>query len=435
MQSVSLYELNNLVSQLIEQGLPDEVWVTGELAEGRAGSGGHFYGELVQKDARGVNIIARARITIWARNYNMIRLRFAHETGSELRAGMKVQLLVRVSFHEQYGYSLNVLDVDSTYTIGDMARRRQEILRQLEDDGVIDDNRTLPLPALLQRIAVVSSDKAAGYGDFCDQLLNNEYGLGFHIRLFPAIMQGARVEESVMSALTAIADEANRWDAVVIIRGGGAVTDLSDFDSYLLAAAVAQFPLPVLVGIGHERDETVLDYVAHTRLKTPTAVAAFIIEHQAAELAALDGMMNTITAAARQRLVQERHAIQHLSTTIPMAFANTMQRQRHRQELISQRIRTSWRAMKEGEEHRMERAQQRLRTTWLTCRERETHRHELLAQRLKSLDPDILLKRGYTITLVGGKIVTNIDDLHEGDVLTTRFESGELLSKVLCKNK
>lgn len=435
MQSVSLYELNNLVSQLIEQGLPDEVWVTGELAEGRAGSGGHFYGELVQKDARGVNIIARARITIWARNYNMIRLRFARETGSELRAGMKVQLLVRVSFHEQYGYSLNVLDVDSTYTIGDMARRRQEILHQLEEDGIINDNRTLPLPALLKRIAVVSSDKAAGYGDFCDQLLNNEYGLGFSIHLFPAIMQGARVEETVLSALATIADEANRWDAVVIIRGGGAVTDLSDFDSYLLAAAVAQFPLPVFVGIGHERDETVLDYVAHTRLKTPTAVAAFIIEHQAAELATLDDMMNTIAAAARQRLVQEKHAIQHLSTTIPMAFANTMQRQRHRQELIGQRIRTSWRAMKEGEEHRMERTQQRLRTTWLTCRERETHRHELLAQRLKSLDPDILLKRGYTITLVGGKIVTNIDDLHEGDVLTTRFESGELLSKVLCKNK
>lgn len=409
MQSVSLYELNNLVSQLIDQSLPHEVWVTGELAEGRPGSGGHFYGELVQKDARGVNIIARARITIWARNYNMVRVRFERETGCELRAGMKVQLLVRVTFHEQYGYSLNVLDVDCSYTLGDMARRRQEILRQLEEDGIIDDNRTLPLPTLLQRIAIVSSDKAAGYGDFCDQLLHNEYGLRFHVQLFPAIMQGARVEETVLAALKTIANQEELWDAVVIIRGGGAVTDLSDFDSYPLAAAIAQFPLPVFTGIGHDRDETVLDRVAHRALKTPTAVAAFILDYQVSLLARVEEIEVLLPRLVSERMQREHHRLELLEQALPARIATRMQREHYRLDRLSETLPEKIRVLLE----------------------RHRHRLEMLELRLKNLDPDLLLQRGYSITMVGGKVLKDPSQVNKGEVITTKLASGEIYSKVL----
>lgn len=412
MNPLSLYELNNLVRCTLEDAFSDDLWVTGELAEGRPGSGGHFYGELIQKDARGVNIIAKARITIWARNYNMLRIRFARETGCELRAGMKVQLLVRVTFHEQYGYSLNVLDVDSSYTLGDMARRRQEIISQLTADGIIDDNRTLPLPTLMQRIAVISSDKAAGYGDFCDQLLNNEYGLHFEVILFPAIMQGVRVEEMVLAALEAIAEREADFDAVVIIRGGGATSELSDFDSYPLAAAIAQFPLPVFTGIGHDRDETVLDRVAHTALKTPTAVAAFILDHQVELLAQLYDLQQRLAQSALRRLEREKQRLDHLASTLPMAFGRVRERQEHRLQLLHTRIHSA--------------ALLRL--------EREHHRLQLFDGRLKSLDPAILLKRGYSMTMVGDRIIIDASQVHEGDELTTRFANGEVRSKVVHDN-
>lgn len=409
---LSLYELNNYVSCLIEDGLPDAVWVTGELAEGRAGSGGHFYGELVQKDARGMSIIARARITIWARNYGMLRYRFTHETGQELRAGLKVQFLVRVTFHEQYGYSLNVLDVDSDYTLGDMARRRQEILRQLREDGIIDDNRTLPLPTLLQRIAVISSDSAAGYGDFCDQLINNDYGLGFRLKLFPALMQGSRVEETVMEALSRIMQEADEWDAVVIIRGGGAVTDLSDFDSYPLAASVAQFPLPVFTGIGHDRDETVLDRVAHTALKTPTAVAAFILDHQVEQLSCLQDLQQTIIRSVQLRLEREKNRMERFASTLPLLFSRVRERQDYRLQSLFERIKSS--------------IPMRL--------ERERHRLDMLEQRTRSLDPAILLKRGYSMTMVNGRLVRDVSQLNVGDVITTRLENGIVSSTVISSS-
>ena len=290
----TLYELNRMVRSVLESSLDEEYWVVGELSDATQGYGGHFYGELIEKEEDGKRILARARVTCWARTYNLLSLRFQRDTGQTLHAGMKVRLLVRVTFHEQYGYALNMLDADSNFTLGDMAKRRREILEQLERDGILHDNQTLKLPRLLKRIAVVSAAGAAGYGDFCNQLAGNDYGLAFTTRLFPAVMQGARVEETVSAALQAIADEAERWDIVVIIRGGGATGDLSDFDSYLLASCIAQFPLPVITGIGHERDETVLDYVAHTRVKTPTAAAAFIIDHQAQEAALLDDLYRRI---------------------------------------------------------------------------------------------------------------------------------------------
>ena len=409
---MTLFELNHIIRSVLESSLDEEYWVEGEFADASVGFGGHFYGEMVQKDEQGRNIVARARVTCWARNYNIISLRFQKETGEMLRRGLHVKLLVRVTFHEQYGYALNILDVDSSFTLGDMVKRRKEILAQLEQDGIINDNKDLPLPRLLRRIAVVSSAGAAGYGDFCNQLEHNDYGLFFHLQLFPAVMQGTNVEESVMTALATIADEADRWDCVVIIRGGGATGDLSDFDSYPLAAAVAQMPIPVIVGIGHERDETVLDFVAHTRVKTPTAAAAFLIDRQAQEAALLDDLYRRIQKNAEMTIQLARQRLEHVQRVLPILFAGFRQKQENQMELLVHRLQTA--------------VMRRI--------EQENHRQTLLQQRLDSLDPRTLLKRGYSITMCGGKVVRTADDVREGEVITTSLQKGEIHSTVLlCK--
>ncbi len=409
---LTLFELNSLVHEVIEDNFDEQYWVVGELSDvSTPAFGGHFYGELVQKDEESDRIVARARITCWARNYNMIRLRFQKEAGETLRKGLQVKLLVEVNFHEQYGYSLNVVDIDSTFTLGDLAKRRREILQQLEKDGILHDNQSLPMPRLLKRIAVISSATAAGYGDFCHQLEENDYGFHFDVQLFPAVMQGEQVPESIIAALEEIREEPP-FDLVVIIRGGGASSDLSDFDSYELAACIALYPLPVLTGIGHERDETVLDYVAHTKVKTPTAAAAFIIEHQAEEAALLDDLYQRITHSAKEQIQREKQRLEHQRAVLPLIFMGFYQKGENRLVLLSQRLSSS--------------AKQSL--------EREKHSLQLMQQRLNSLDPRLLLKRGYTITTCGGKLVRSIEGLAEGEVLTTQTEKGEIYSKVvLCK--
>lgn len=413
MEPLSLYELNSMVRGVVEDAMGEEYWVLGELSEGGARYGGHFYGELIQKDEKGMSIIAKARVTCWQNVYRKLSLYFERETGETLRAGIKVLLLVQVSFHEQYGYSLNIVDIDPSYTLGDMAQKRKEILRQLEEDGILHDNQTLKLPTLAKRVAVVSSASAAGFGDFCNQLEHNEYGFSFGIKLFPAVMQGSRVEESVIEALDSIIQEEEKWDVVAIIRGGGATSDLSDFDSYPLAAYIAQFPLPVITGIGHERDETVLDYVAHTRQKTPTAVAAFLIDHMCEAASHLEELRQTILQLATQRLECEKQRLNRNMVVIPLVFGKVRQR----------------------EDNALENMRQRIVNAWKRQQEREHHKVELLQVRLDALDPNLLLKRGYSITMVGDKIVRSADELSPGDVLTTRLERGEILSTVICKNK
>lgn len=406
--SLSLLALNSLVRATIEQSLDDEYWLEAELSEARLASNGHFYVEFVQKDDSGRTLVAKARGVAWARTYNMIAPLFERATGERLRAGMKVRVLVSIEFHELYGYSLTIQDIDPTYTLGDMAQRRREILARLEADGILEDNRQLPLPTLLRRIAVVSSASAAGYGDFCDQLLNNDYGLYFSLRLFPAVMQGANVEESVLAALAAICDEANSYDCVVIIRGGGATSDLSDFDTYNLAAAVSQMPLPVIVGIGHERDETVLDFVAHTRVKTPTAAAAFLIDYQAQHLVRLEELSRRIRQSTALRLQRARARLNQLTTSLPSTFILITERQRHRLERITDR-----------------------QSTALTRQlERERHRLELLGQRLKALSPEHQLQRGYSLTFANGQLLRTAANLAPSTQLTTRLADGEVTSTV-----
>jgi len=429
--TLSLYELNNLVRSVLEAELDGEYWLEAELSEVRLASNGHCYVEFVQKDGSGRTLVARARGTIWARVYNLLVPLFERATGERLRAGMKVRVQVTIGFHELYGYALNVVDIDPAYTLGDMAQRRREILVRLEADGIAADNQALPLPALMKRVAVVSSATAAGYGDFCDQLEHNDYGLCFQAELFPAVMQGTNVEESVLAALEAIMDRADEFDVVVIIRGGGATSDLSDFDTYPLAAAVAQMPLPVIVGIGHERDETVLDYVAHTRVKTPTAAAAFLIQHGADQLASLQTLATTFQTLAARRLQYQQERLQRLTATLPRAFALVHERQGRRLDSLGARLGmaaqrhllTCHRQLERQSDGIGQHARLQLRDA-RTCL-------QLLQGRLEALDPVLQLRRGYSLTYTAdGRLLRSAAHVPPGTTLTTRLADGTLTSVV-----
>ena len=316
-EAISLYELNHYIRQSLRAALPDAYWVQAELSEVREAYNGHCYIELVQKSEQGNTFIAKARGTIWANIYKMLKPYFENATGQRFTAGIKVLLQVSVDFHEQYGFSLTVHDIDPTYTLGDMARRRREILMQLEAEGVLTLNKELSMPQVPQRIAVISAAGAAGYGDFCDQLMNNPYGFVLYPRLFPAVMQGDKVEESIIAALDSIVAESDQWDVVVIIRGGGATSDLSGFDTYLLAANCAQFPLPIITGIGHERDDTVLDVVAHTRVKTPTAAAEYLIAQLVDAAEMLNELVDTLMVSVNERMHREENRLAQLATRLP----------------------------------------------------------------------------------------------------------------------
>ena len=320
MEPLSLYELNGIVRSTLELTLDENYWVVAELSEVRVAGNGHCYVEFVEKEERSGAMVAKARGNIWKNTYNLLAPYFEQETGQRFAAGLKVLVNVSVGFHELYGYSLTVFDIDPTYTLGAAVQRRKEILALLEADGVLTLNKELTLPRPLLRIAVVSSASAAGYGDFCDQI--KQSGLPFKLKLFPATMQGEGVESGVIAALEKIAAEDYLWDAVAIIRGGGAVSDLAGFETYLLAAHVAQFPLPVLTGIGHERDDTVVDLVAHTRLKTPTAVAAFLVERQREEINSLADLEHRLQQTVVGKVEQNRLLLQSLQLRVQAAAAS-----------------------------------------------------------------------------------------------------------------
>ena len=407
-QALSLYELNSLVKRSIRTCMPDTYWVQAELSDVRSNYSGHCYLEFVQKDASGNNLIAKARGTIWSNIYKMLKPYFEQETGQTFTSGIKVLVQVSVEFHELYGYSLTVLDIDPTYTVGDMERKRREILRQLEEEGVIDLNKELEMPMFPQRVAVISSPTAAGYGDFCNQLANNPRGYGFRTELFPAIMQGERVEESVLSALDAIYQRMDEFDVVVIIRGGGATSDLSGFDTYLLAASCAQFPLPIITGIGHERDDTVIDKVAHTRVKTPTAAAEFLIACMDKLANRLDELAYRLQQGVRNRLLWEHRRMEGLKQRIPNA--------------VYKRIGDAKYALLSSQRNLQMASRQFLSI--------KKHRLELLQQRLNDALPEKQLARGYSITLKDGKAVKDATLLKEGDVVTTRIFNGEVKSVI-----
>ena len=429
-QPLSLFELNALVRKSVKLCLSDEYWVQAELSDVRTNYSGHCYLEFVQKDPRGNALVAKARGMIWSNIYGMLKPYFERETGQTFTSGIKVLVKVTVDFHELYGYSLTVVDIDPAYTLGDMARRRKEIIRRLEEEGVLTLNKELEMPLLPQRVAVISSATAAGYGDFCNQLLNNSDGLVFYPHLFAAVMQGDKVEASVIAALNAIYKEVDRWDVVVIIRGGGATSDLSGFDTYDLAANCAQFPLPIITGIGHERDDTVIDMVSHTRVKTPTAAAEFLINRMRETASDLERYISYFHQTIPERIAHSKERLEQWVARIPSRVQMRLQHERFRQERMAVRMNTAWQTRFLREEYRL-RLEQRLATAIEARLQRERHRLQLAQSQVEAASPELLLKRGYSLTLKDGKAVTDASALHPDDVLTTRVAKGEFKSKVL----
>lgn len=429
-KSLTLFELNQLVREVIEISLDGEYWVEAELSEIREVRG-HCYMELVQKDVFGNTPVARASAKCWKNTWMALRPRFERVTGQPLRAGMKLLLRVSANFHEAYGFSWIVSNIDPDYTMGDMARKRQEIVRILKEEGVFDLQKELELPLFAQRVAVISSEQAAGYGDFYNQLVNNDLGVVFQVTLFSAIMQGEQVEESIIHSLDQINVEADAFDVVVIIRGGGATADLSGFDTLALAENVANFPLPVITGIGHDRDESVLDMVAYQHLKTPTAVAAFLVDHIEQVVNRLDDCQQTILRYVTHRMDTERLRLTSLAEKVPVLFRLMKSRQTAALDALYARLTTAMSEQLSTERHRLILLAERLHPLSERRLTNERHRLQMLEQRSSSLDPALLLRRGYSITTKDGHVVRQASELKSGDILIPRLEKGTTTSKVI----
>lgn len=427
---LTLYELNALVRQSVRLSMPDAYWVQAELSDVRTNYSGHCYLEFVQKDPKSNALLAKARGIVWSNVFRELKPYFERETGQAFVAGLKVLVRVTVDFHELYGYSLTVSDIDPTYTLGDMAKRRREILQRLEEEGVLTLNKELELPELTQRIAVISSPTAAGYGDFCDQLERNAFGFVFYTKLFPAVMQGEQVEASIIRALNRINAGHGRWDVVVIIRGGGATSDLSGFDTYELATNCAQFPIPIITGIGHERDDTVIDKVAHTRVKTPTAAAEFLINHLRETADRLEAYASFFYQEVPEWLGQQKERLERWVARIPARVQMRIQNEGFRQERLVKRVHLAWQARMMRETYRLQ-LDGRLNVALQSRLQREGGRLQLLEQQVRAASPELLLQKGYSITLKNGKAVTDAFALHPGDEVVTRVAKGEFKSKVL----
>lgn len=424
MKTLTLFEFNNMVREVLEASFDHTYWVQGEISSCQTNATGHCYLELVQKDSSGGGIVARAKANIWRSTFQRIRPFFERETGQRLAVGLNILAEVSVSFHEAYGYSLVIQNIDPTYTMGDMARRRREIIARLTEDGVIDLNKSLPMPLLPQRIAVISSATAAGYGDFCNQLARNQYGFRFETSLFQAMMQGDRVEESVIMALDRIALERDSFDVVVIIRGGGSTSELSCFDSYAMALNIANFPLPVITGIGHERDDTVIDIVSHTRVKTPTAAAEFLISTLLEPAMRLDELSRRLAEGISSRMDEERHRMALLSQKLPSLFTLLRVRQEQTmQSMLERALNAAGKIISDGR-YSCDRLGLRMDSAIKSLLTAQKHRLEMVDGKLEAASPERILRQGYTMAVVNGHVVGSASALASGDRISIRFADG-----------
>lgn len=408
MTSITLSELTSQIQQTLRLAFDTPVWIRTEISELRENPGGHCYLELIEKDSGSDALLAKTKATIWASTYRMLKPYFESSTGQTLRSGLNVLVAVTVEFHGVYGFSLNVRDIDPTFTIGEMAARRLKIIRQLEEDGIVDMNKQLSFPYLPRRLAIISSPTAAGYGDFCDQMQNDPSNFAFYIKLFPAIMQGDQAEASIISALEKIYENIDLFDVVVIIRGGGATTDLACFDSYELALNCAQFPLPIIAGIGHQRDVSILDMVAHSSVKTPTAAAEFLISTlQNAEDVVIN-LVSDIRYVIKNRIETESHFVNHIQLKIKQTLR-------------------SWVLQKT---HLLERQKSRLQSNVRMQLLKQNNKLSLLDKNIETHSPSFLLKHGYTITTLNGKRITSARQVKPGDKIRTFVVDGEFKSEV-----
>ena len=429
---LSLYELNNLVRQTIELGLPRTYWVKAEIAELRENAG-HCFMELIEKDPKYNTPVARASAKCWRQTWGAMKPYFEHTTGQRLTTGMKILVEVYAQFHEAYGFSWIVNNIDPTFTLGDMARRRQEIINQLKAEGVLDLNKQLRLPLFTQRIAVVSSQTAAGYGDFIDQLLNNAHSYQFSTTLFPAVMQGEGIEKSIISALNSINERYEEFDCVVIIRGGGATSDMAGFDTLELAENVANFPLPIITGIGHERDECVLDIVSHTRVKTPTAAAALLVDNLHAVDRRIDEARQRLAALTTSTLEGEKKRIARITEGIPVRYMTLRTRHEARIAMLTGQLEKHTAIAIANAARRLAHMEEKTATAARHLLQTQLMRLETLEKQADLLDPQRLLKRGYSITTLNGKALRDPKDAKPGDNIVTRLEKGTITSTIILE--
>jgi exodeoxyribonuclease VII large subunit len=402
--ALTLLELNSLIRSTISNTFPDLYWVVAEIAESKCNQKGHCYLDLIEKEDH--KTLAQIRATIWSYEYRTLSRKFEAAAKAPLNQGMKVLLLVAVTFHEVYGLSLNVKDIDPAYTMGEMALRRREIIGRLKKEGIMDMNKELALPLVPQRVAVISSPTAAGYGDFLDQLNKNPYGFQFAHALFPAHMQGEESEKSMIAAFNMIEKMRDRFDVVVIIRGGGSVADLSCFDSYALAARIALFPLPVITGIGHEKDDTVADMVAHTKMKTPTAVAEFLISGIRSFEEKIISIENRLHLYAERLLNDAAYTLNSLAQRLCLVPSHITTAPQNHINALEKNIRGSLRQYLQHKENKL----------------------SVMEQAVRLLDPINVLRRGYSITRHNGQALRDTSAICTGDEIETRLYKGSIIS-------
>ena len=426
-QGITLSEFNARIEHLIN-GNPTLInqWVIAETTDVNIKN--HCYMSLVEKDDKD-RMVAKIGAMIWQNNTHILA-KFKAVTGMDLANGMKVMMLVSASFNRQFGMKVVISDIDPNYTLGDMARARQEIINRLTQEGIINNNKQLAFPIMPQRIAVISSATAAGYGDFMNQLNNNPYGLKFYTHLFAATMQGNTTATSVIEAMNRVKAVMQHFDCLVIIRGGGATAELNSFDNYALAREVALFPLPVVVGIGHERDVTVLDEIACRRVKTPTAAAELLIGCGTNELARLDDLRNTIATVVNNAINRERERLAYFTSSIPAIAQGHVTKERQHLDSQVNAIPVAIMSLLNAQNTRVNHNAELMRNAVTQLLATSKLQLQALIDKVDLLNPRKILNRGYSLTMRNGKFITEASQLVEGDVITTHFKDGKASTKV-----
>ncbi|MBF0537094.1 MAG: exodeoxyribonuclease VII large subunit [Nitrospirae bacterium] len=427
---LSLYEFNLYIRDVISQTFSDSYYITAEIASLNVDAKGHCYMELVEKDDSAIK--AQLRAAIWSSRYKGIVREFQAVTGKVPSKGIKILIEANLNYHERYGLSLNILKIDPSYTLGDMARKRQEIIDRLTAEGLLDRNRALVMPLVPQRIAVISSLKAAGYEDFTRHLMTNSFGYAFRVSLFAAVMQGDGAEASIIRALLACEEARDDIDIVVVVRGGGGAADLDCFDSYPIGRQVAMMSIPVISGIGHERDKTVVDAVAHMTVKTPTAAAAFLIERLRAFEERVESLAKALKTAASAVVLKNKYA---LNNYVKVIYGSGRLISRHMGVLqsMTDRLRILLARDVKDVQRRSNDLFTRTTTLLFSARRyivRQSERLNALNDSITHLNPENVLRRGYSITSLNGKVLKAADEVKTGDVISTQLMQGVIHSIV-----
>lgn len=424
--TITLQEFNNRIKRLLADPSVMNCWVVAETTDVRINQ--HCYLQLLEKNPKTGATVAKIKAIIWGSQFRFLNARFKQVTGRDIGNDMKIMVCLSVNYSPQYGLTVVINDINPEFTLGDMERQRQEILNRLTQEGIIGQNKTVPVPPVLQRIAIVSAAGAAGYGDFMKQLTDNKYGVCFYPCLFQATMQGVKTVPTVLAVLDKVEQNQHLFDCVVIIRGGGGTEELNSFDNYDLARRVATFPLPVIVGIGHERDITVLDYVAGIRVKTPTAAAEHIILQAANALAHIGDLSNQVVSIARDYIARAKEQLSYYAGNLPIMAQRIIDTNTLRLQNFIQNIPLHVQRRIEGENAQLARQKDAIKNAVAQVKMKETMRLEALGDKIELLSPRKVMARGYTLTTCEGKIMTDAAQLEAGKLVTIHFRDGKVVA-------